>query len=132
MTQHAQVSVLTLVGGIVLMLGGVFGIYYQGWFWASGVVAALNSDEDALALGLPAGVSLAGALLVSYVILDSPLTAHWRPRERAIVFTLFSLSALLACGVAAWLAGQVAASKLHTTERPSNKSAHPTAGNVLL
>ena len=131
MTQHAQVSVLALVGGIVLLLGGVIGIYCQGPFWTSGMVAFMNSDEDALALGLPAGVSLAGVLLVSYVLLDSPLTAHWPPRKRAVVFAVFSLSVLLACGIAAMFAGQVAARKLQTTERPS-KSAHPTAGNVLL
>ena len=128
MTQHAQASVLALVCGIVLLLGGVFGIYYQGPFWASGVVAAMNPDEDAFALGLPAGVTLAGAFLVSYVLLASPLTAHWLPRKRAVVFAVFALGVLVACGIAAWFAGQVAGRKLQTTEAPSNKPAAPNAG----
>jgi hypothetical protein len=119
MTQHAQAGVLALVCGIVLLLGGLFGIYYQGPFWVSGMVAAMNPDEDALALGLPAGVTLAGAFLISYVLLASPLTAHWIPRKRAAVFAVFALVVLVACGIAAWFAGQVAATKLKTTDVPS-------------
>lgn len=74
MRQHAQVSVLALVCGTTLMLGSLFGIYCQGPFWVSGVVAAMNANENALALGLPAGVSLVGAILLSYLFLACPST----------------------------------------------------------
>ncbi len=47
MTPHAQASVLVLVCWVVLLLGGVFGIYYRGPFRAFGVVATVNPDEDA-------------------------------------------------------------------------------------
>lgn len=116
MTQDTQVSVLALTCGVVLLLGGLFGIYYQGPFWASGVVAALNPNEDALALGLPAGVTLAGSFLLSYVLLASPLTAHWSSRKRSVSFAVFALGVLAACGIAAWFAGQIAGKKLQTTE----------------
>jgi hypothetical protein len=127
MTQQAQVSILSLVCGTVLVLGGVVGIFCQGPFWASGVVAAMNPDENALALGLPAGVSLAGALLLSYVILASPLTAHWPPRKRVVVFVVFGSFVLVACGLAAWFAGHVVSRKLQITEAPSNQPLDPTA-----
>ncbi len=123
---HAPASLPGLGSGIILLLGGLFGIYYQGPFWASGVVAAMNPDEDALALGLPSGVTLAGAFLVSYVLLASPLTGHWSLRRRTFVFAVFSLGVLVACGIAAWLAGQVAGKTLQTTEVPSNENRYPT------
>lgn len=122
MTQYTQASVVALICGTILLLGGVFGIYYQGPFWASGVVAAMNPDEDALALGLPVGVTLAGVFLISYVLLASPLTAAWSPQRRIVVYVVFALSVLAACGVAAWLAGQVAGEKLQATQGPSNQS----------
>jgi hypothetical protein len=112
------------------MLGGVFGIYCQGPFWASGVVAAMNPGENALALGLPAGVSLAGALLLAYVILASPLTAHWTPRKRAVVFAVVGSSVLVACAVAARFAGHVVSRKLQSTETPSNQPLDPTAPSL--
>jgi hypothetical protein len=130
MTQHAQASVISLVCGVVLLLGGLFGIYYQGPFWASGVVAGMNPDEDALALGLPAGVTLAGAFLLSYVLLASPLTAHWSSRKRGASFAVFAFGVLVACGIAAWFAGQVAGKKLQTTEAPSNKPGAANAGVI--
>lgn len=128
MTQQPQVSVVALISGTILLLGGLFGIYYQGPFWASGVVAAMNPDEDALALGLPAGVTLAGAFLLSYALLASPLTSCWSSQRRLVVYVTFAFSVLAACGIAAWLAGQVAGAKLQTTQGPSNKSAAPNAG----
>jgi hypothetical protein len=116
MTQRALVAKITLACGTILLMVGLFGVYYQGPFWASGVVAAMNPDEDALALGLPTGVTLAGSFLISYAILASELTAHWIPRTRTIVFTLFALAVLVACGLAAWMAGQVAGKTLQTTQ----------------
>jgi hypothetical protein len=116
MTQQTQASIFALFCGVVFLLGGLFGIYYQGPFWASGPVAAMNPGEDALALGLPAGVTLAGAFLISYVLLASPLTAHWIPRKRSLAFGVFALGVLAACGLAAWLAGQIVGRKLQTTE----------------
>jgi hypothetical protein len=117
---------------MALLMGGVFGIYHQGPFWASGVVAAMNPNEDAFVFGLPAGVTLEGAFLVSYVLLASPLTGHWLPRKRAIIFAVFALGVLVACGTAAWMAGQVAGKKLQTTEAPSTRRSteHLTAPRV--
>jgi hypothetical protein len=121
-TQHTQTSIVALVCGTVFLLVGLFGIYYQGPFWASGTVAYMEPGEDAVALGLPSGVTLAGALVVSYVLLASPLTAHWTPQKRLVYFALFALVVLVGCGIAASLAGKIAAKKLQTTEAPSNQS----------
>jgi len=120
MTQHAQASVLVLICGILLLLGGLFGVYYQGPFWASGVVAAMNPEEDALALGLPVSVTLAGAFLPSYVLLASPLTAHWSLKKRGVAFAVFAVAVLAACAGASWLAGQVAGRELQKTKGTPN------------
>jgi hypothetical protein len=132
MTQHTQASIFALVCGVVFLLGGLFGIYYQGPFWASGPVAAMNPDEDALALGLPAGVTLAGGFFMSYVILASPLTTRWTIRKRAVVFVAFASGVLVACGFAAWLAGRSVARKLQTTEVQPNPAAALDGGSPVL
>jgi hypothetical protein len=132
MTLHAQASIFALVCGVVFLLGGLFGVYYQGPFWASGPVAVMNPDEDALALGLPAGVTLAGAFLMSYVILASALTTRWTPRKRAVVFAVFASGVLTACGLAAWLAGQIVARRLQTTEAPPNPAVALDGGSPVL
>jgi hypothetical protein len=118
MTRQIQASIIALVCGAVLLLGGLFGIYYQGPFWASGFVEFMNAEEDAFALGLPCGVTLAGALVLSYVILASRLTESWSHRRRSGVFAVFSVAVLGACAIAAWLAGQVAGARLQKTEAP--------------
>ncbi len=119
MTQQAQASIIALVFGVVLLLVGIIGIYYQEPFWASGVVVAMNTKEDAYALGLPSGTTLAGAFLLSYVILASSLTANWSHLRRTAIFIVFSLGVLVGCGVAAWLAGQIVGKGLQMTRKPS-------------
>ncbi len=94
---------------------GLGGVYYQGHFWASGVVAAMNPGEDALALGLPTLFTAGGSFIVSYVILASPLTASWDRDRRLQVFAAFAVVVLGSCVILSRLAGTVAAKVLQTT-----------------
>jgi hypothetical protein len=127
MTKSSQHSIAALIGGIVLLLGGLFGVFYQGPFWSSDIVHVFTPGEIALAIGLPAGVLLSGVFLLSYVLWASPLTAHWTQRRREFVFLAFALGVLLTCAVASWIAGHVVARNLEISGGPSNQQVEATA-----
>jgi hypothetical protein len=108
-----------LVGGAILLFGGVFGIYYQGLFWVSAVPGPVYYTPDVMALGLPAGVTLAGSFVISWGILASPLSAAWTPSKRCVVFTAFAVGVLAASAFAAWRAALIVERELRTTDAPS-------------
>ena len=115
-SQGRYLALFYLVLGLAVTSVGVYGIYYQGPFWASGVIASLNPDEDGKAFGLAVCVTVSGALTVSYVLLHSPLAAGWSGERRTVLFACFAVLTVVACWLAAQRAGSIAAEKLKTTD----------------
>ncbi len=103
------------VFGAALTIAGLGGVYCQGHFWASGVVAAMNPGETALALGLPTLVTVGGCFVVSYEILASSFTEAWGRDRRFWMFSAFVLFVLVSGMLLSHLAGSVAARALQTT-----------------
>jgi hypothetical protein len=114
-SQGRYLSLFYLVLGLAVTSAGVYGVYYQGPFWASGIIASLNPDEDGKAFGLPVCVTVSGALTVSYVLLHSPLAVGWSGTRRTVLFACFAILTVVACWLAAQRAGSIAAEKLKTT-----------------
>ncbi len=110
-----RLSIAGLICSLLLLATGVYGVYFQGRFWASGAWNAANHQELAIALGAPAILLFLGIALNAGFLLGSPLTAHLSaPRRVALFFCLVALS-LLACLIAASAAGKIAAQTLQTT-----------------
>ena len=75
-TDEKQLSYGAMVFGLIMNAGGVYGVWFQGDFWGQlggAIRGNLNVGELYLVLGLPAGVTVAGALLVAWALLGSPV-----------------------------------------------------------
>lgn len=107
-TEKQQLTYGFLVFGLMLNGGGVYGVWLQGDFWGQlgGCIRGnLNTDELHLVLGLPAGVTVAGALLVSWAVLGSPPVQEWTPKRRNVVFGCYAALLIAAISCAAVLGG---------------------------
>lgn len=93
------------VAGVVLTAGGVFGVWLQGWVYEGGFPTPATVGEVRAAFTLPAAVTTAGSLIVTAVLLVSPLTAAWTPTRRLSSFVCFGVVVLAACTVCGYLAG---------------------------
>ena len=105
-TDEKQLSYGAMVTGLIMNAGGVYGIWYQGDFWGQlgGCIRGnLNVDEVYLVLGLPAGVTVAGALLVSWAVLGSPVACKWSVKRRNAVFGCYAVALVIAIACAAVL-----------------------------
>ncbi|NLF16561.1 MAG: hypothetical protein GX595_04795 [Lentisphaerae bacterium] len=104
-----QISLAATALGLVMSAAGVFGVWVQGDVWGDlgGMIRGnLNVSELYLILGLPAGVTAAGALLVSWAILGSPVAGTWTARRRNATFAAYAAVLISAIGGAAVLGGQ--------------------------
>lgn len=91
--------------GVVLTVGGLFGVWLQGVVYERGFPTPATVDEIRAAFTLPTAVTTAGSLVVSGVILGSPLTASWSATRRLVLLLGFSALVLAACVVCGHLAG---------------------------
>jgi hypothetical protein len=93
-----------LLIGLVLTGGGLFGVWIQGAFYHGGFPTAATLDEVRNAFTLPTALTTGGALIVSSIILASPLTASWHVHRRLTILVCFGVLLLVACGVCGCLA----------------------------
>lgn len=96
---------IALVIGALLTAGGVFGVWLQGWFYEGGFPTAATVGEVRDAFTWPTAFTTAGSLVVTAVILSSPLTSSWSTSRRLATFVTFALLVLVACTVCGHLAG---------------------------
>jgi hypothetical protein len=97
---HAKIG---LVLGLLLVLGGIFGIWLQGPFY--GVYWDFIVEQDLkFSFVLPAAVTTAGSLLLAPVILCSPLTSGWTAERRGLTYVAFFLVVIALIGIAGVIA----------------------------
>ncbi|MCW1914871.1 hypothetical protein OJ996_14885 [Luteolibacter sp. GHJ8] len=98
-----SVACIGLVMGVLVIAGGIFGIWLQGEFYPPALEEFTQATEKEIRMAffLPGAVTLAGGLLVAPVILSSPLTRGWTASRRALVYALFAGSVILLCYLAA-------------------------------
>lgn len=95
--------------GLLLMAGGLFGVWLQGRFYEGGFPTAATIGEVRDAFTWPTAFTSAGSLILAAVILVSPLTVTWSVKRRLSVLGLFALFVLVACFIAGhFAAGHVA------------------------
>ena len=72
-------QVVSLVFAAALILFGVYGVYYQGYFWYFNIDTSYNPGELAVAFGMPAGVLVIGLAILFPALYSLPmgkLTRH--------------------------------------------------------
>lgn len=92
---------IALVVGALLTAGGLFGVWLQGMFYEGGIRTAATFGEVRAAFTWPTMFTTLGTLMVSGVLLESPLTATWSSRGRLVAFICFGafvLAASVICG----------------------------------
>ena len=96
-----------LLGFIGLFLGGLFtaaglfGVWLQGVVYEFGFPREATFGEIWAAFTWPAAFITLGSLIVTGVILASPLTTSWRGGHRLVAFMCFGgfiIAACFACG----------------------------------
>ncbi len=95
---------LLLVVGLLITVGGLFGVWLQGSFYRRGFPTAATFGEVRMAFTWPTAVTTFGSLIVSGVLFSSPITAKWTPRRKLVTFIFFAVFVLLACAVCGHLA----------------------------
>jgi len=106
---HKAVWWFVLSIGVVLTVGGLFGVWLQGAFYHGGFPTAATVDEVRNAFTFPTAVTSSGSLIISSVILASPFTASWHVHRRLTILVCFGVLLLVACGVCGYVAsGRVA------------------------
>jgi hypothetical protein len=106
-TTHAKIG---LVLGLLLVLGGIFGIWLQGPFYG-GYWDFIVKQDLVFSFVLPAAVTTAGCLLLAPVILCSPLTSRWTAERRNLTYVVFFAVVIVLIGVA----GAIAAAGVEKT-----------------
>jgi hypothetical protein len=96
---------VAVIIGIILTVGGLFGIWFQGLVYEKGFPTPATIGEIRLAFTLPTVVTTTGSLLVAAVILASPLTAYWTTKRRFMAFICFAVFVLVLCSICGYLAG---------------------------
>ena len=99
--------------GLLLTAGGVFGVWLQGSFYHGGFPTAATVAEVRDAFTWPTAFTTAGSLVLSAVILVSPLTASWTRTRRLIGLVLFAVFVLAACFVCGYFAASRVANILN-------------------
>ena len=94
-----------LLVGAVLTAGGLFGVWFQGRFYAGGFPTAVTVGEVRNAFTWPTAFTTAGSLVVACVILASPLTSTWSMSRRYVAYITFALLVLVTCTVCGHFAG---------------------------
>ena len=105
-TDEKQWSQYPAAVGFMLNAVGIYGVWFQGDFWGylgGAIRGNLEAGEVYFVLGLPAAVTVAGALLVAWVVLGSPVALKWSVRRRNTVFACYAVILLAGIGRAAVL-----------------------------
>jgi len=103
------ISYLVLFTGVVVVAGGVFGIWMQGRTMYNDmplhVIYDVLCPEDVyLSICLASSVTSVGILLLSWVILASKLTEKFSATKRNVLFASFAIVLLTAIMVASKIA----------------------------
>jgi hypothetical protein len=95
---------IALVVGALITASGLVGVWLQGMFYERGFPRAATFGEVRSAFTWPTMFTTLGALIVTGVLLASPITAGWSPRRRLVVFLCFGAFVLAASAICGHLA----------------------------
>ncbi len=131
-----QIGYLALIGGLIAIAGGIFGVWMQGRAMYSGDslvnIADVLCPQDIYASVCLASLAISiGSFSLSWVILASKLTEKFSATKRNILFVVFVIVFLLAIMIASkiatnqdWSAAKVAETEyfksLQTNTPPSS------------
>ena len=96
-----QIGYLALIGGLIAIVGGIFGVWVQGRAMYSGdslvnIADVLCPQEIYLSVCLASLAISIGGFSLSWVILASKLTEKFSATKRNILFVVFAIVFLMA------------------------------------
>ena len=120
-----QIAWLVLACGFAATGFGLFGIWLQGSFWDISTNYLVMADqllhsEVVESFCLPAIVTSAGGLTVTWVILASKLTEKFSSKQKNLTFLVFAFIYVVAVFVPAKIAGDKMWSKAQEVEKKYN------------
>jgi hypothetical protein len=95
---------IALVVGVLLTAGGLAGVWLQGMFYEGGFPTAATFEEVRSAFTWPTMFTTLGTMVVTGILLASPLTAPWSSRRRLVVFICFCAFVLATSAICGHLA----------------------------
>ena len=128
-----QIAWLVLFYGLLLMAGGLFGVWVQGLFWDVATNYLVMADqllhsEVVESFCLPTIVTSVGGFAIAWVILASRLTEKFSSKRRNFIFVVFAAVYVLAVFVPAKIAGDKMWSKAMKIEQKYNQAPTKAVG----
>ena len=122
-----QIAWLILFYGLLLIAGGLFGVWMQEMFWDVSTDYLVMADqllhsEVVESFCLPTIVTSVGGFAIAWVILASKLTEKISFKQRNFFFVVFALIYVLAVFVPAKIAGDKMWSKAVKIEQKYNQA----------